>query len=453
MEFTAEQMKKFQADAVAAALVAMETKQKADASEKAAKLEAEKAAETALQARVDEAVTKIMGEARGQRSAPLQTEGVKVGDRAAASEKGLDFARYLKAKAAAQLDNKPIVEVVKGWDAKLPGHGYGEFAKALSSGSYSGMGSLVRPQWATDFLELLRNQTVVRKAGARSVSAGPRLEFDGQATSGTAYWTGETTNIPASNPTTSKPLTLTEKKLTALSVIPNDLIRNASISADQFVLQDLLQVVGIEEDRAFLYGTGVNGQPLGLAFQLAAGNVYVMTALGTAGVPTVGEMKKEIDKALKVMRLANAPMRDIKIITSPSPEAAILDAVAASGDGSNMLELEYSRSMAANGYGSLRGKPTFITNQLKEDGTTSALTGNANKQTDLLFFDMSEVVILESMEMEAEVFPNGHYYNGSAVVSGISSDQTVCRLIKKVDIGLRHNVSGARVRQTTWGMP
>lgn len=444
---TPEQIKQMQADAVAAALVAFETKQKAEAEAIAKALEAEKVAETAMQARVDKALNEIMGGARGQRTAPLQTDGVKVGDRAAAREKGIDFARYVRAKAAAQLDHKTIDVVLKEWDAKLPGNGYGEFAKALSSGTYAGMGSLVRPQWASDFIELLRVKTSVRKAGARSVTGAARLEFDGQATSGTAYWGTETGNIPASNPTTNKPLTLTEKKLTALSVIPNDLIRNASISADQFVLDDLTQVVAIEEDLQFFYGPGTVNRPLGLAFQIAAANVYAMTALTTAGVPLVGEMKRELDKAMKVMKLANAPMNDLAWFTSPSPEAAVLDAVAASGDGSNMLEAEYTRAQT------LRNKKVFITNQMKEDGTQSTVNGNTNKQTDLLLIDMSEVIILDSLEMETEVFPNGTYYNGSVAVSGISTDQTVCRLIKKVDIGLRHNVSGVRVKQLTWGMP
>lgn len=443
-----EQIAKMIEDGLAKAALAAEAKQKADEISKAAAREAEKQAEAKVQARVDEAVTKIMGEARGTRSNPLQkTEGVEVGDRAASHEKGLDFARFIRAKAAAQLDNKTIDAVLKEWDAKLPGNGYGEFAKALSSGTYAGMGSLVRPQWATDFIELLRVKTSLRRAGARSVSGAARLEFDGQATSGTAYWGTETGNITASNPTTNKPLTLTEKKLTALSVIPNDLIRNASISADQFVLDDLTQVVAIEEDLQFFYGTGTASKPLGLALQIAAANVYAMTALGVAGVPTVAEMKKELDKALKTLKLANAPMRNLAWFTSPSPEAAVLDAVAASGDGSNMLELEYSQ------HGTLRRNPVFITNQMKEDGSQSAINANTNKQTDLLLLDMSEVIILDSMDLEAEVFPNGTYYNGSVAVSGISTDQTVCRLIKKVDCGMRHSNTSVRVKALTWGMP
>jgi HK97 family phage major capsid protein len=442
-----EQIKQMQADAVAAALLAFETKQKADAESAAKAVEAAKAEDARIQAKVDAALGDIMGEARGKRSAPLQTPGVEVGDRAAKREKGLDFARFIRAKAAAQMGNKSIADVLNGWADENPGVGHREFAKALSSGSYAGMGSLVRPEWASDFIELLRIKTSIRKAGARSVTGAARLEFDGQATSGTAYWGTETGNITASNPTTNKPLTLTEKKLTALSVIPNDLIRNASISADQFVLQDLTQVVALEEDLQFFYGLGTVNRPLGLAFQLASGNVYAMASLATGGTPTVAEMKKEIDKALKTMKLANAPMNDIKIFTSPSPEAAVLDAVASSGDGSNMLELEYSQR------GTLRNKPVFITNQMKEDGSQSTINGNANKQSDLLFLDMSEVIILDALDLEAEVFPNGTYYNGSVAVSGISTDQTVCRLIKKVDIGLRHNVSGVRVKSLTWGMP
>jgi HK97 family phage major capsid protein len=455
-KMTPEQIAKMIEDGLAKAALAAAAKQKADAEAVKAAEEAKAAEELKIQAKVDEAVSKIMGDARGQRSAPFQASGVEVGDRASRKEKGLDFARFIKAKAVAALDKKSIVDVVKEWNEKSPGMGYGEFAKALSSASFSGMGSLVRQEWASDFIELLRNTAVLRQAGAQVITGGQRLVFDGQAAGGTAYWGGETSNITASNPTTNQPLALSAKKLTALCPIPNDLLRNTTISADQFVLKDLGRVVSLEEDVQFIYGNGTSGKPMGIALQLASGNSYAMAALGVAAVPTVLEMKKEIDKALKVMELANAPMTDVAIFSSPSPKAAILDAVASSGDGSNMLEMEYTRSKT------LRGKKAFFTNQITETGVggggtsgTGSLTtnGNAVKQSDLLFFDMSEVIILDSLNLEAEVFPNGHYYNGSTVVSGISTDQSVVRLIKETDIGLRHNVSGVRVYNVTWGNP
>lgn len=452
---TPEQIAQMQKNAVAEAMLAFEAKQKADEAAKAAKLEAEKAAEIALQARVDEAVTKIMGEARGQRSGlPAATPAIEFGGkRAAENHKGLDFARLIKARTVAKMNGGTVIEVLKGWDQSNPGYGYGDFAKALSSGSFSGMGSLIKPQFSSDFIDLLRNKAKLRAAGARVVSMGARLEFDGQSGTGSAQWGGETDVIAASNPTTSRPLTLTEKKLTALAVIPNDLIRNASISAEQFVLNDLLQVVALEEDLRFLYGTGTLGQPLGLVKQIKATatgkggtHVYAMTALGVAGKPTVLEMKTEIDKALKKMELDNAPMEDVAIFTSPSPKAAILDAVAASGDGSNMLEAEY------NARGTLRGRKFFVTNQISELGTTDTyMAPTTNGQSDLIFLDMSEVIIGESMDVEAEVFPNGTWVAGGVTKSGIATDQSVIRLVKKVDCGLRHTESGARVTGVTWG--
>jgi len=444
-----EEIAKIKADATAAALVAMQAQAKAEADLKA-KLEAEKAAKEAeRKALKDEILTEIMGGVQGHRSTPAQPTDVQVGAPAFEKHKGLAFVRFIKAKAASELDRKPILDVVKGWNERSPGMGYGEFAKALSSGAFAGMGSMVRPEWSGDFIELLRNKSVVRKAGARAISGGQRLQFDGQAAAGTAYWVGETTAVTNSNPTTSQPLALTAKKLAAQCPVPNDLIRNASISADQFVLNDLLQVVALEEDLQFLYGPGTSGKPRGIALQLASSMKYAMTALGVAGKPTVLEMKQEIDKALKKMELANAPMDDVAIFTSPSPKAAILDAVASSGDGSNMLENEW------NARGTIRGKKFFITNQISETGGLTLANGetsNSNGQSDLLFFDMSEVIILDAMSVEAEVFPNGAYTNNSGtVVSGISTDQTVIRLLKEVDIGLRHNVSGARVYNVTWG--
>lgn len=390
---------------------------------------AAKAAEEALAQKVaDLAAAKIMEQSKGNREpAVAAAPTVQVGERVA-KKAGIDFARFVKAQAVAKMNSTNAVEVLKGW-------GYNDTAKALSSGSFSGMGSLVRPELAADFIELLRNEAVIRKAGARVVPMGASLDFGGQATAASAAYSGETSTIASSNPTTSKPLVLSEKKLTAQVYMPNDLIRNASESAEAFVRDDLLRVMALKEDLKFLTGSGGSYEPLGLKSQLASSHTYSMTALASAGVPTVAEIKKEIAKAKKRLKLSNAPMRNMVWIMSPSVEAAILQAISPGSDGTNMYEQEMSLR------GTLAGWPYFVTNQLTETSTV-----------DLFAFDMSEVIIGESMALELETFPNGAFHDGSSVVSGITTDQTVIRAISKHDIGLRHNVSGINVTGVTWGI-
>lgn len=420
---TPEQIKAMQAE--------NEAFKAAEAAKKALEAaEAKKAEQEALAKRV---ASEIIEQSKGNRDgfvAVMQrtaTEGVQVGRRTAEGT-GIELARFVKAKAVAAMTGRPMLDVLKGW-------GYADQAKALSSGDFAGGGSLIRPEYAADFIALLRNQTIVRKAGARQVPMGASLTFDGQASAATASYGGETDNIPTSNPTTSQPLKLTEKILTGLVAIPNDLIQHASISAEEFVRDDLARVMALKEDEKFLYGSGSSFEPLGITKQLHADHIYAMTALATASVPLVGEVKKELNKALKLLKKANIPMESFAWMLGPTNEAAILNAVGPGGEGANVLERELGEQ------GKLRGKPAHVSNQVTE-GVSSA---------DFLGFDMSQVIIGDSQNMEIEVFPNGTFHNGSAVVSGISTRQTVIRAVSKHDIGLRYSKAGIRVTGVTWG--
>jgi HK97 family phage major capsid protein/HK97 family phage prohead protease len=427
-EMTPEQIKAMQEENA-------RLKAAADAAEAAKAAEAKKAADEALaQKAADIAVAKIMDSAKGNRDqgAPLlakaddATPDVKVGKRAVEGS-GLELVRFMKAEAVSKMRGISTVDVLKAW-------GYTDMAKALSQGSYSGLGSLVMPQFASDFIELLRNEAVVRRAGARVVPMGASLVFGGQTSAATAAYGGETEEIAKSEPATGAPLVLSEKKLRGLVLVPNDLIRNASIGTEEFIRNDLVQVMALTEDSNFLSGDGTQSKPLGLKSRLKSTHIFAMTALTTAGVPLLAEVKKQIGKVKKRLRLSNAPMRDMAWFMSPSTEQAIHDAMGPGGEGDNM----YSREM--NERGTLAGWKYFVTNQIVESGTA-----------DLFAFDMAEVIIGESMSLEAEVFPNGTITSGGTVISGVSTDQTVLRAISKHDIGLRHQESGINVTGVTWG--
>jgi HK97 family phage major capsid protein len=284
----------------------------------------------------------------------------------------------------------------------------------------------------------VRNETVIRKAGVRQIPMGASLTFDGQSGKASASYGGSVTAPTPSNPTTSQPLVLSEKKLKGFVPVPNDLLRNAnaSISAEELIRQDLISVMAETEDLKFVYGLGTQYEPRGLQSQLASGNKYAMTALGVAGVPTVLELKKEINKAKKTLKKLNAPMRKCFWVMSPSVEMGIQNAVGPGGEGTNAYEREMTERKTLAGY------PYFVTNQITE--TSSA---------DFFLFDASEIIIGDSMALELEFFPNAAFDNSGTVVSGISTDQSVFRAIAKHDIGVRHsNAAGINVTGVTWGI-
>ena len=52
--------------------------------------------------------------------------------------------------------------------------------------------------------------------------------------------------------------------------------------------------------------------------------------------------------------------------------------------------------------------------------------------------------------MEVEAFPGGTYFDGSALQSGISRDQTVLRALSKHDIAMRHNLAASLLTGVLW---
>lgn len=430
-----------------AALVGAQVDAKLAAVAEKAKADAETAAKAAAleifeQARASRSEVPPPGAVREATPAKHDPRVAVIVGKHATEGTGINFARLVKARAVAQMEGRSVVAVLKGWGDEV-------VHRALSQSDFGGMGSTIHPEFAAEFIEFLRAKAVVRRAGARQIPMGASLIFDRQTATGSAGYGDSVDAIPASDGPKTGQLVMSEKKLRALVAVPNDIIRNASIAAEEFVRDDIVKLMALTEDEAFLFGSGVQFEPLGLLGALDANgkligdgqalNVYAET-INTAFSPTLEEMKAEVNKAKKTLKKANAPMITPVWLMCPDTEAGILNAVGPGGEGYNSLE----REMVSNG--TIGGFPYFVSNQIPTNIDTSS------KRTRFGLIDMSEVIIGDSLAMEVEVFPNGTYSAGGQVVSGISTDRTVVRAIAKHDIGFRHNVSAAIVKNSSWGL-
>lgn len=353
---------------------------------------------------------------------------------------GIMLARGIKAMYVAKTTGRTPADVARGW-------GYTDLAKALQQNLFTAGGSLVHEAYAAELVPLLRNEAVVRRAGARVIPMGATLRWDRQTGSATAGYGSENSAITVSEPATDQ-FELSEKKETALVPFSNDIMRNASISTEEFVRNDLVRVMALAEDSAFLRGDGTQGSPRGIRFRLASAHVYTET-ITTEGTPTLAEAKKELAKAKKKIRVAKIPMTRMVWIASPNLEYSLNSITGPGGEGVNELEREL------NERGTLRGYPVFISNQVPVNviDTGTGATGSAagNDRSELYLIDMDQVIIGESMGLEVEVFPNGTFSNSGTVVSGISNDLTVVRAIAKHDINLRYTTCGVCVSNSSWG--
>lgn len=342
--------------------------------------------------------------------------------------KGIGAARFVRALAASRGDpDRAAAWAKKAWNDDLGTVVH----KALTAGNFTGAGALIPPAMAAEVIELLRAQVVVRAAGARVVPM-PRGTITLRKHTGTssATYVGESQNISTTAPTVGQ-ITLTAKKLAGIVPISNDLLTyDADVTADMFVRDDLVISIAEKEDATFLYGTGVQDTPKGIRYWANANNV----------IPTNGTASSDIEEdfrdALNSLEAANSPMRNPVWIMHPSTKNRLLTLRASNG------ALIFPEILGANPmvYGFPVKTTTNIPNNL----------GGSGNETEILFVDMSEVLIGESSSLEIAVDNSASYMESGSLVSAFSRDETLMRAIERHDIGVRHDVSIAVVDQITW---
>jgi HK97 family phage major capsid protein len=253
-----------------------------------------------------------------------------------------------------------------------------------------------------------------------------------QSGAATASYVGENVNISSSQQTTEQ-ITLTAKKLAALTPASNDLLRQASADADAFVRDDLVQVMSLREDLAFIRDDGTSNKPKGIRFAVASGQVVARTQ--AAATSTLAEISDDLFRMLERVEGANHQLVRPGWIMTSRTKSGLMRLRDANG------QLVFASEMSR---GELLGFPFGISNQIPKN-----LGGD---ETELYFGDFNELLIGDTQSLEIEVFPGGTYHDGANLISGISQDQTVIRTIALHDVALRHNTAFAVTTAVDWGV-
>ena len=154
----------------------------------------------------------------------------------------------------------------------------------LTSGAVGTGGYLVetqlRPQ---DFIDLLRNNTLLKTLGARTLGGlVGNADITKQTGAATGYWlANEATAITESTQTTGI-LQLRPKVLGAYSEVSRLLLQQSTPDADMFIMSDLAKVLGIALDAAGIL-TGGGGAPVGILGTAGIGT-FTGTSLASAGL-------------------------------------------------------------------------------------------------------------------------------------------------------------------------
>ncbi|GEA08496.1 phage capsid protein [Alteromonas sp. KUL42] len=309
-----------------------------------------------------------------------------------------------------------------------------QMAASLDTATPAQAGYLVQEQHSSDFIEMLKPRTVIERMGARHIPMPSgnmtMTRKTGRANAGYGA-EGADTNASGASVGQSK---LSAKKLTALTPISNDLLRQSSMSAVNFVRDDLVETVGLTKDLALLRSDGTGDSPTGIRHQAAAGNIIDSSAITSSA--TLAEVDGKLDAAILKLRLSNAPMLDCGWIMSPS----VFTYIAGLRDGNgNKAYPEMERGM-------LKMYKVEFTNQLPEN------LGVGGDESEISFVDFSQVIIGDTYNVNIAVSTDATYKDGAELVSAFSRDQTVLRIITEHDMLLRHDTAAAIITGVKWGI-
>ena len=388
-----------------------------------------------------EDVKALIKDLMGEEVADLRTELEEAGKKATsnfqliqqqqatppkAPEAGLRAARWLRAMAAANGDADKASKLA------LEKYGDEEISKALSVSDFEGGGAIVPDEYVAEVIDLLRGKTAVRALGARPMPMNSgSLTMPFLASGSTAHYVGELQNIPKSQPTFGQ-LQLSAKKLAALVPISNDLLRDSSPQVDTIVRDDMVQALSTREDLAFIRDDGTENKPKGMRFWAPAANILNRTTDGA-----LANVITDLSKMIRALEEANVAMVNPGWVMTPRTKWHLMSLV--DGNGNFVFRDEM---LTGNLFTYPYRTSTQIPNNLS---TLSGVVGS-----ELYLADFSSLIIGENTQLLVDVFPGGAYHDGTNVVSGISQDSTVMRVLARHDFGARYRGNEIVVLNVDW---
>jgi hypothetical protein len=224
----------------------------------------------------------------------------------------------------------------------------------LVVGTSTAGGNLVASELLTgSFIDLLRNRMAMMQAGVTMLSGlQGNIAIPRQSSAATAYWVGENQS-PTESQQAIDQVNMTPKTVGAYVDYSRRLLLQASIDVEAMVRNDLARVIGLELDRAAIYGTGSTNQPLGLVNT---------TGIGSQTITTYGTFAEYISMETKVA-VANADAGAMRYIINATARGTLKSTEKSA---TSTAQFVYADD-EINGY------PVIVSNQL---GTNDCLFGD-----------------------------------------------------------------------------
>lgn len=377
---------------------------------------------------VEERMAKVEEEFNARASglvAPVQAQSQMV-----APAKTRTAAQFIRCLARANGDRAQAADYAKSC-------GNETVAKALGTLTGGSGGYLVQPEMG-EFIDSLGAGSAVRSLGARVVPMkNGSISLPGGSSGATANWVGENAVAGSSTPA-ERMVTMNAKKCMVVIPVSNELLEDASGLADQWIEDEGKRAAEEAEDLAFIRGTGSANAPRGMRYRVDSSNLFNITHAAAAA--TAAEKYADLGRAIQKLANYNVKMLKCGWVMSKRSEWDLRTTM-------NSLQLPMFQSMDN---GLLFGFPFASTTQIPNN---LSVVGSAD-ESEIYFADFQSVVIGETKETTLEVVKGAAYYDSdsSAVVSGLSNDQTVVVVRKRVDFTSLHDGKDiAVINACDWG--
>jgi HK97 family phage major capsid protein len=334
--------------------------------------------------------------------------------------------------------------------------------KALAAAIGASGGFIVPPQFVNEIIELLRPRAVIRSSNPRTMPM-PRgtMTFPAQTAAAQATYGGESAPITSSQQQLGQ-IIATYKKLRALVPVTNDLMRYSDPAADAFVRDDLVKVMALREDLAFLTGDGTQDSPRGL---LSFANAWVAQNGGTVGswlstgnstyavngatggnfitsteAYTLTTVANELGGMVNKLDTANVAEDRRKWFFHPRVFNYLNNLL-------NSLGVYVYRDELSKG--TLLGYPFAKSTQIPINLCDT--NGAQTTGTFIFLAEMDDAMLLDSMTLELAVSREGTFVDTTGTMqSAFANDLTLIRAIAEHDFQMRHNASIAIDQGVLW---
>jgi len=310
-------------------------------------------------------------------------------------------------------------------------------ATYVTSGATTGGNLVATDLLADDFIEYLRNNSVLLSLGVRTMPglvgnvAIPRRS----GVASTYYLSTQTTAITQAESTFDQ-VTMTPKNLAALSKYSRQTLLQGTPGIEELVRRDLTDGINLGIDLGILNGSGSSGQPTGIMQTSGIGSV----AIGTNGGAIT--LEKVVDLETEVMIDNGAVNRDsVAYVTNAKVMGALKKLRAGgstTGDGSFLYNADLQAIGRGATPGTLNGYGIAVTNQVPSNLTKGSSSGVCSA---LLMGDFSQAMV-------------GFWGNGLEITVGEDADDfskalTSVRGIVSYDVAVRHAESFAAILDIT----